>query len=265
MPGDRRRTRAVLGLLPGLTVPVHLLGDVVVKTGTSSTRLEAAKLSAYRRLSRSLVVPQVLLADPVRDVLVLERLIGYDGLQQVFLRSASDPEGAAALFMSLGEVLAQLHDLSAPSAPWVHELVGGRGGHEDESVDGYVLLHGDFGFSNVLVHRLNGAIAILDPVPRHMPEVAPDGMGDPLHDLASMVSCLLGRVPARHLLRIPRLPRRRLITALVQGYVSGGRASHDVDRLVHEAAQHLQNYLVDARHVPRRTARHVVQYVVDTL
>jgi len=230
-------------------VTVYFLRDVVIKADTGTTALEAAKLSAYQFVNDDFVVPKVLHHDPSSDLLVLQRLRGYVGLQQVYLQARTNPDEALLVFHRVGRALARLHGHSGVEQAWVQRLLP----PEAPRLDGDVLIHGDYGFSNLLVNLDAGGLAVLDPVPRHG---ATSSLHDwrPLDDMVTMTSCLLGRVPLPDVRFLPWIPRKQLLASFLEGYRSLRSAQVDQAALINGAASVLARYLVDSRRMPATMA-----------
>jgi hypothetical protein len=224
---------------------VNILPGIIVKSDTGTIGQEAAKLRAYRQYAQGrYVIPAVLFCDSQLDVMILERLQGYVSLQDVYLESGRTVSLAARVFEDAGRVLAHIHSHSAVTAPWVQDLLLGCAADPDE-----LLLHGDFGFSNVLFRAAGEPLAVVDPSPPGL-NSSSIGLGAPIEDLALMLSCILGRVPPAKLPRVRGLPRRRLMEELFRGY----RAVRDPGCTFGEAYElgvsHLNAYLARRRGVP---------------
>lgn len=239
---------------------VQLLDTTVVKSGTGSCGLEAAKLTAYATFAEGRYrVPRVLHVDPEADVVVLERLTGYRTILDTFLSGRADPRLAAGRFRAAGRALAQIHQHSGTQEPWVQQITGGA------QAAGDLLLHGDFGFSNVLVHPGRSALAVLDPLPPAARYHVPKLVGRPLDDLAIMMSCLLGRVPPTRLHLLPGVPRRALMEALLDGYAQIRSPETSFDQLLTSSAAHLSLYLRGRRWMPATLIPPLTAHLLRTL
>lgn len=239
---------------------VHVLETAVVKTGTGNCATEAAKLAGYSSFAGDVFrVPEVLFVDGTRDIAVFERLDGYVPIQRAYLTSASDDGAAMGWFTQAGRVLAWLHLHSSTSDLWVRDLAG------DKVCAGQLLLHGDFGFSNVWIGAGTGDIAIIDPLPPAGAAVDPLPVGDPVDDLGLMMSCLLGRLPPHRLGTVTTLPRRRLMHSFFAGYCELAAPHCSFDEALRAGGATLASYLDRRRWVPTRLAGPLVSWLTSTL
>lgn len=238
-----------------------LAGDTVVKYGTGSVALEAAKLRAYSGASTSgvYVVPAVLYSDAGRDLMVLERLHGYIPLQEVFLRSGADCKLALSVFERAGTALADIHRSSSPQSEWVRANVQVRQTGADS-----VLLHEDFGFSNVLYKPGQDALAIIDPSPP-LPTHRQSAIGARVFDVGTMMSCLLGRVSPSHLLGALALPRRQLMERFFYSYEAVEPCGYSFEAALGVSIDQLRVYLARRRGVPSRSISPLIAWLIRGL
>jgi fructosamine-3-kinase len=241
-------------------VTVTMLDSAVVKADTGTIAAEAAKLNAYATFSgNNFIVPKVLYCDSTRRVMILERLHGYVSLQDIYLHSARDSVSASAVFWEAGVVLARIHLRSDVTESWVKVITGDAKYHP-----GKLLLHGDFGFSNVLFRHPGEPLAILDPCPPGATSSSM-GVGSPIDDLALMFSCLIGRVPVSHMMRVPSLPRMVLMNSMFSGYGSIRPPECDFRDALASGTRILRDYLTRRRFVPVLSVPTLVSWLAHSL
>lgn len=233
---------------------VRLLADTVEKQAPGAATAEAAKLRAYQRAAHGqFVVPLVLDVDHDRDTIRLERIHGFTPMVEVYLGRVPAGADREDVFRLAGSTLARLHTISRATEPWVIELLG----RTPRRTEGSVLLHGDYGFSNVLVRWVGTRpiVLVIDPGPNHVTTHHASTLGRPIDDMAVMASCILGRLSTRAVLRLPRVPRRQLLAAFRQGYEEHGESGCSIAELVAAGRDVLEGYLILRRGLPRQAAR----------
>ncbi|WP_370617611.1 phosphotransferase family protein [Mumia sp. Pv 4-285] len=232
-----------------MIVRVRVEGDVVVKHGPGAELVrEARKLRAYEEFAGGLfVVPRPLAVDEEAGVMRMSRLEGFVPVVAAFDASKDAPRAVASLFSRTGGVLARIHGHSEVTRRWLADAL------TTPVTAGHVVLHGDFGFSNVLVRLSDSTIGVIDPTPA--PYVEPRDVGPPIRDLAHMTSCLLGRRGSiiRYATAL-RLPRRRLLEAFLDGYAAESGSVPSWDAVVEAGQEHLRTYLVRGADLPRPIA-----------
>jgi hypothetical protein len=164
------------------------------------------------------------------------------------------------VFKACGEVLSTIHAASTCGERWVQALTGcSNCGPTSPSTS--VLLHGDFGFSNVHYRIEHGGVEllVLDPGPNRVTVTTPTAVGHPVIDLAVMTSCLLGRVGLRRLARLPAIPRGALLRAFYDGYIADAQAPCTFPDMLAEGSAMLDGYLRKCRGWPKFAADVVVR------
>jgi hypothetical protein len=210
-------------------------GDRVTKFYDSSDKAEAAaekyrRIAAIDRAGFASPVPRRVLADPDRiefDLLPARATI--DVALTAALRGG-DPMAAVELVGDVGRALAIMHDgLTLPRTVERSRSPALRAQLEPGELSRFgpvdsVILHGDFGFSNIWVDD-GGGLVVYDPEPSNYTSGAVNTVDFPEIDLATMVTCLAGRTRgARNVLAL-----RRNFAELSDGFLDAYRSARQGD------------------------------------
>lgn len=241
-------------------MPVRIGRRYVIKSAEGGLDVEAAKLRAYQDIADAdFVVPKVLDVDPSGRWLSLERLPRFIPIKAIYLSGGRD---ASAVFRQAGTVLARIHEHSRPEQPWVRALV-----NPGQNISGRLLLHGDYGFSNIGVLPGPGRprLVVYDPSPDRINVTDGRTVGLPIDDMVVMMSCIAGRVSVGQARRLVRLPRALLAEAFYGGYASQNTPGCSLDDVVDRSRALLTDYLRCRRHLPGLAAAAVARVATSTL
>lgn len=226
-----------------------MLSDIVIKNSNGHSYAEASKLKAYAKHGKGHYrVPIVIECRRDSDSMTMERVYGYKPLLTSYLRSAEHRQESLEQFHAAGSALADIHACSSLDEAWVRELLGP---FCKQPSPGLVLLHGDFGFSNVFVRSGDPLPLVIDPGPNRVTTLTAVEVGPPIRDLAIMMSCILGRVPFGQVHKIIAIPRVDLARAFFDGYSSVRPVGASLGACLEEGQTVLGKYLVQIRGVPR--------------
>lgn len=153
--------------------------------------------------------------------LVMEYLDGLVSLREPYLDFMKAKTSELSVFVEAGRALGLIHSapppaseyLPYPMSPLLLNTLPGPGS------EGAVLMHGDFGFSNVYWSASRAQIVILDASPNHFVTHHPLQIGTRYADLANFVSCLCGLVPPSNFPSMYWTRAPRVISAFIEGYV----------------------------------------------
>ncbi|HET6519068.1 MAG TPA: hypothetical protein VFG47_04535 [Geminicoccaceae bacterium] len=208
--------------------------------------LEAEKAAALFALAarNGFVAPRPLSADPAGGSLSFEYIPGpprsVRDLYLAYVAGTSPPARTPRTFHEIGSMLGAIHrELSLPSRrawrptePFDTAMcrAWGEGYGAPLAATPHAFLHGDFGFSNVLL--LDGhappRIAVIDPSPNGYVTFHCDTFASVYLDLAKFVCCLDGLVPPVHHAAIDWRRAVALRDAFLDGY--GARTGLAIDR-----------------------------------
>jgi len=176
--------------------------------------------------------------------LVMEYIDGLVSLRIPYLAFMKGKTDDLSNFGAAGRALGYLHsamplparELPDPMPPLHLDTLPVLG---SESV---VLLHGDYGFSNVFWSETRDQIVVLDASPNHFMTSHPLQTGTRYVDLANFVSCLCGLVPPRHfaMMRWTRAPS--VIEAFLNGYAATSHFTPDRTTVLRSAHQTANAY-----------------------
>jgi len=189
--------------------------------------LEKHRLIAEALSDSDIVFPALISEDGIGR-LVMEDLGDLISLRETYLNhmKAQDDPGTNGpeLMHRAGAALALIHAVDPVKVSTPHHHSGRVGPDEIEVGGDRVMLHGDYGFSNVFVQQRTGKLAIIDPSPNHFVTTHPLELGPPSLDLGNFTSCLMGLVPPRNFLRMRWYRAAALIEKFLSGYeITSGR------------------------------------------
>jgi hypothetical protein len=157
--------------------------------------------------------------------LEIEYIDGLVSLREYYLAYMKGASSDLSIFAKAGRALGSMHSSPPPEAknlpdpmpPLMLDSLRHTGAENS------VMIHGDFGFSNVFWSAEAAQIVLLDASPNYFVSQHPLQVATPYADIGHFVSCLCGLVPARNFLSM-RWPRAAYaVRAFLDGYseVSG--------------------------------------------
>lgn len=165
-------------------------------------------------------------------VLKLEFIENFVSLRHFYLLFATGLNDDVSMFEKAGRALGQIHATPIPSTEGLDSTMPGLKFDALKATlpKDFVLLHGDFGFSNVGWSSSRNQVVVLDPSPNYFVTNHPLQCGPRYLDLAQFFICLCGLVRFGDLWRIKWSRVPVVIDAFTHGYIEVSGFS--VDRKV---------------------------------
>jgi hypothetical protein len=221
---DRRFTNSSKALASSVSIEHDDNGSFVNKRFYSRFKSELLKHQIIEAAlsGTDTCFPKAISSDGSAEqgVLKLEFIDNFVSSRHFYLLYAAGAIDDVNLFEKAGNALARIHAAKKPDAGAGKNLSDNAILETLEGIEpqDFVLLHGDFGFSNVGYSSSRNQVVILDPSPNYFVTSHPLQMGPRYVDIAQFTSCLCGLVGFGDLWRIKwnRVPRT--IEAFVSGY-----------------------------------------------
>lgn len=194
--------------------------------------------------------------------IVFPSLVANDGLEWISMEDLGDlislrdiylnhmivaekiDDMAPALMSQAGTALALIHAIDPKTVPATlcHQNQTGMKdftiGNQIGKFEDVVILHGDYGFSNVMMQRNTKKLVIIDPSANHFTTSHPIEQGSPLLDLGHFTSCLIGLVPPQNFPMMKWHRAAGLINNFLLGYESSSGRQIDRSHLM-SVAEHI--------------------------